>query len=379
MATLTALPEEISVGETAGGLRYRLPRRSTARLRVQAVKMALVGAGLLAVGIGLFVWAGLFLGFGLIGTGFFMLVASPFGLTTRSSTDVTPGRLVLTEWFGPVPVQRIRPHRLVRRFVVHRLREGDGAEPPPNGVIEVVCEGAQTLWFAAGYPYEWLTALAARLGQDCQVHWSEDSHTDSPPVKVVPFFLTHIRDEDTFDQPVQPIASQVILEGKPDGLTVLRVPPGHFFQGPAVLLLVLFPIGMLLGMKVGGQFLPWPLSVLMPLVVLAAAAVPLVWHARSRWTVLAASAEGLGVLWTGGPFKPCEKYFPRAQIAAIRVGAGSNGGGRNQDIRELYIYFTDGKQFGLFCGRAHDELRWLATVLRQTLQVPPVAHEMAAK
>jgi hypothetical protein len=378
METLHPLPDVIAVAQSAGGLRYRLPRRMTRRLVSQAIKMALLGAGLLAAGISLCVWAGSPLGFGLSVSGFLMLAGSPFVLTTRAAVEVSSARVILTEWFGPFPAQRIRPRGHLRQLVVHRLREGDGADPPPNGVIEVVCAGSQMLWFAAGYPTEWLTALAGRLGQHCQVPWAEDPEHDSAPVTVVPSFLNPIRDEDTFDQPVQPVNSGVVVEEKEDGLTVLRVPPDGRAGPLAAVPCVLAPLFIFAGVVLGGDVLPWPLPLVVPLVLVAPVFALFFWHGWSRWTVLAASEEGLGVLRTGGPFRPWERFWPRAQIAAVRTGPGS-GGARGQNVYQVGVHFTDGKEFGLCCGRAQDELRWLATVLRQTLHVPPVARETVMK
>src|SRR5262249_49092088 len=157
----------------------------------------------------------------------------------------------------------------------------------------------QTLWFAAGYPYDWLAALAARLGQHSQVPWAED-HDDAPAVKIVPFFMTHIRDEDTFDQPVQPLNSRVVVESKEDGLTVLRVPRDRSWSGPAAIPLMLLPFFGLFGVLIGMGMLPWPLPVIVGPALLAVVSIPLLWHVWTRWTVLAVSEEGLGVLRTGG-------------------------------------------------------------------------------
>jgi hypothetical protein len=190
--------------------------------------------------------------------------------------------------------------------------------------------------------------------------------------------MTPIRDIDTFDQPAQRPDSRVVVERKEGGLTALRVPPDPFFASPAAIILSIALGLTLFGTVFARQSLPGPLRLLVSPLVLAGVGIPLAWHICKRWTVLAVSAEGLGVLRTGGPFKPWEEYWASSQITAIRTGPGSVGR-RGKDICELYVYLADGKKIGLGCGRAHDELRWLATVLRQTLQVPAVARETMAE
>lgn len=54
----------------------------------------------------------------------------------------------------------------------------------------------------------------------------------------------------------------------------------------------------------------------------------------------------------------------RQEIAAIRCGSAD---WHDRSRKELQVYLRDGRLAGILRGRETDELRWLATVLRQAL------------
>src|SRR2546425_11036744 len=109
-------------------------------------------------------------------------------------------------------MRRIRPRDHLRRLAVYRVAQGEWSRPPHNGVLEVVCEGSQSLWFAVGYPCDLLSGLAADLADHCGLPAPEEPRDLPVGVKVESLFLDRVRDQDTFDQPNQPADSKVLVE-----------------------------------------------------------------------------------------------------------------------------------------------------------------------
>jgi hypothetical protein len=73
-----------------------------------------------------------------------------------------------------------------------------------------------------------------------------------------------------------------------------------------------------------------------------------------------------------GLFGPKQWELSRDEIAAIRADA--NGiEVDDQPVTELQIHPHIGKKIGLLAGRDEQEIRWLATELRQALQIGPRA------
>lgn len=383
------LPAEIRITEYPTSVRYELPRRPMPEgLRAQ-VRLFRLGLPVAAVGVGpiyLAVVQGNSFLFGvgviLLVLGALMFAGSLAMQATRSSVELTPDELKLTEWLGLVPRERVRPRHRLRRLVTHYAIDKAAPEKLTDGVIEVVCDGAQPVWFACGYPYEWMVALGAELAQRCGVPHEVAPLDGSPPVKVVPFFLAPVRDADTFDVEEAPAGSRVSVTRKEDGLTVIEVPPAGWWQLSNTFLLFLAPILVLgtyllvnfatlaLGVQVSGL-----VELLLAVGLVGSALIMVVVHNLRRWTVLAVNHQRLGVLETGGWVPERQRIFARDQIAAVRTGPGRIGQ-RGKDIIELYLFFKDGNKVGLLAGRDNAELRWLATVLRQALQVPAVAREV---
>src|SRR5262245_28284377 len=193
-------PAEIHVSETVDGACFQLPRRTSPRLLAQAVLPVCLGLPLVVLGIVLLCDQSVrSIGMGVTVMGATLIVCGVGARFTNSKVDVRAGALIFTERIGLLTRPRRRPFELVRQFVVHRLREGDLIEPPPHGVIRIECHGAQDLWFAAGYPYEWLTRLAQELAHRTGSTMTEAPQGE-PEVLIEPLFSGAIRDEDTFDR-----------------------------------------------------------------------------------------------------------------------------------------------------------------------------------
>jgi hypothetical protein len=152
---------------------------------------------------------------------------------------------------------------------------------------------------------------------------------------------------------------------------VFRVPPGPLSDATPILL-VLTLLLTVFALFIGGVILPPPLTLLPPVLVLAVAAYGAM-HFLRRWTIIALSGENLSVLRTGGPSRPREQHWPRTAIREIRMDL-SPVRRRSEEVCVLRVFFHDGTKAGMCWGRDKEELAWLATMLRQALHVPPVAH-----
>ncbi len=168
----------------------------------------------------------------------------------------------------------------------------------------------------------------------------------------------------------RPAGCQVVLQRHADGLTLL-VPPAGLWRGSGGLLFVCLAwLGLVAPITVLA-FASAPWSVRLFLMPFWAAGIGLLLWAINRGrrrAVLAIVGDRL-MVFQSGIFGGKRGEWSRAQIA--RVCAGPSGEETNsQPVLELQIHPQQGKKFGLLAGRETDELRWLASVLRQALHVP---------
>jgi hypothetical protein len=65
--------------------------------------------------------------------------------------------------------------------------------------------------------------------------------------------------------------------------------------------------------------------------------------------------------------------WERGEIAALRVGPGKQGREKGVDRKAVYLHLAGGKQQWLVETTRAQDMRWVATILRKTLDVPAVA------
>src|SRR5207253_10178122 len=145
MSPRAALPCAIRLRQSRHALHYRLPRRRTPTVRLQALLMVVVGAPLLVTGLTL-TWTSagevpFLLGVLLTVIALSILCWGVASYACHSAVELSRDRLILTEWFGPFPLRRIRPIDHLRRLTPCRVQKGEWSKPPHNGVLEVVSEG----------------------------------------------------------------------------------------------------------------------------------------------------------------------------------------------------------------------------------------------
>ncbi|HEV3116598.1 MAG TPA: hypothetical protein VGY58_06070 [Gemmataceae bacterium] len=336
--------------------------------------MGVVGAPLFVAGIYLMSMPGgqfsSILGFLLTVVAAVILLCAVAGYVCHSAIELTEDGVIFTEWFGLLPLRRFRPIAHISRLAPYRVHKGEWSKPPDNGVLEVICKGSQSLWFAIGYPCDLLSGLAADLAVRCGLPAPAEVRDLPLETKIEPLFISRVRDEDTFDRLDQPAGSKIEVCQGAGGVTVFRVPPGPWPDAIPILIFLTMFLAVF-ALFLGEVIFPAPLAVLPPFAVLAVAGCGLV-HFLRRWTVIAVSGEGLSFLRVGGPVPSRQRHWPRAAIRAIRMDL-SPARRRTEEVCTIHVFFHDGSKAGMCWGRDKEELAWLATLLRQTLHVPPVS------
>ena len=242
-------------------------------------------------------------------------------------------------------------------------------------------------WLAIGYPRAVLLALAEHLAPQLGVAppAADDPTRPDGPLLDLPAPPLAVVAEPEFpnrDTPDPPPNTRVTLERHDDGVTItvprlgLRGKNGEMFAGGLFLAVVgglvigvcihalINPngdpvFGQIMGLIVAGAFFAGG-------VVLLAVAYQ---GARER-VVLAVVGDKLLTL-ESGPFHTQRLEFARADVLDIAcVG---------HDHHELRIVAPDGSTFGLLERRNADELKWIATVLRQALGIPGEPPEFRPK
>jgi hypothetical protein len=384
---LPAIPE-IRV-ETAGNdVTYWLPARPLGKIRwlgllpvgFSVAWLAGVGHVLLGVvrqlsnskqpGFEYFV-AAFFLAFvvaGCIPAGFGLLLL--FG---RCRVRWRDGRLTVSDSLGFLGWRRRMPRAAIRKFTVAAGPASNrpaATTGPLAGVAMLLAqfERGKPRIVAAGYPREWLEAMAADLSGR-----AGQSQPAPPQVEVSDGRENPPQFHDVVEKPAD---SKVVIQRQSASI-VLEVPPAglrkgtmglFFFASFWCLFMVLFTSVVLFGKQQppAKESLPaWPFLAGFWAVGLAmmAGAVNL----GRRQATLKAGNSGLTVIQSG-PFGVKRREFRRGEIAAICAGA-SNVSVNHSRLFELQIHPVTGKKVGLLVGRDAAELRWMAAELTNALGV----------
>jgi uncharacterized membrane protein len=174
-------------------------------------------------------------------------------------------------------------------------------------------------------------------------------------------------------EPVRPADTDITLLPQAKGLAIAVPPSG--FKGAAPVLIIL---GALFSVAAGAALIAtgtgsgspkFGLCLFLGLFLSVGIAMVLggIHSARQRF-MLAVTEEGLA-LRRISLFRKREQVCSRADIAAIHIGP-SNVSVNNVPIMELKIERCGGAStLGALANRSHDEINWIAGLLRQALQV----------
>ncbi len=402
------LPPEIQCEPLfPNGQRYVLPRRGLGCISIIPVLMGLailafmtfwswgfVGgimqafgpAGMLA---GLFAAPGFLAALAAIAIGF----AMRFG---HSEYQITEDQLIAIERIGLLRRRRRGPIAKLSKFALSTAASaGNDDTPTPlpingRGAIRIEWTRGKPWWTAIGYPRELLKPLSDELARQCNTAISEPGITsseDAPEIEATEDEPVHFdpknRHAVSVDLLERPENSRVQYEPLDDGLT-LRVPPAGVWKGSAGLMvfailwngfMVVFTSLVVASMFGGAGKGPegfWErIGFGCFLALFWAVGIGILFsalHMGRREAAIAVTGGSLMVLQTG-LFRSKSREWQPGEIAAIRSGP-SGMEVNDVPVMELQIMPKDGKKFGLMGGYNEQELAWVATLLRQALDVP---------
>jgi hypothetical protein len=293
----------------------------------------------------------------------------------RCRVEWKDGRLQTTEILGPLRWTRRLPRRPIRKLEVAAAQSttrGSSAPQPREGFsgLAAVFEDGSKKMVVLGYPKDWLLALAEELKD--YVSGSAFSAA-SAPVEVVEKTLANENDDNV---PEQPAGSRVQVEEHTAGVK-LTVPPAGLWRGSKGFILfplfwcLLTAVFTLATLSPGTQKESPVWMIILLLLVFWAVGLGMLAGAINlgRRTATLTVEGGRLRAETKGLFGTKQQEWSRGEIAALRADA-SGMKVNNRPVIELQIHPVAGKKVGLLAGRDERELRWMATRLRQSLNVP---------
>ncbi len=392
----TPLPPEIRAEPTRHGTRYVLPRRQTGQMK--AVGCFAIGFGCLFGGFAVF-WTigaavmtqkngfnvgGLF--FALFGIPFILVGLSIIGFGVMSmighcEMESEGGELRVRERGGPFHWTRRFKQGAIRRFMLASGAARINDQPVTSGPLSDVgtlmaeMDDGKPRLVVLGYPRALIEALANELSAKVA------SQTGSP-LGVTKIFqpgestTESLLNEERHDPPP---ATNIRIT--PQGDAILAVLPPSGFKGQARSLLVFAIIwlaissvilavfaGVALSDNVKGDKPPWFVFVF--LAGFEAIGVGMLLGAINlarRKASLRGSPADLMIV-RQSPFGSKTFKLARTELNFIRVGP-SGMAVNDVPVMELQVVGADGKKHGFFAGRTNEELAWLATELRRTMNV----------
>jgi hypothetical protein len=305
-------------------------------------------------------------GFALMGFGLVLMAG-------RSVIELTATHLIAFEGIRSVGLRRRRAVDGLRRLKVEPMPVKKNHKPITEGPLADLAglraefKADKSLLMASGYPQSWLRLVASdiarRLPETGDVN---DPEAESNKVQVVDVERS---DPNLADRPERPAGSRVQVEQQPNSV-VLKIPPAGLVRGSRGLFV--FAIIWLGFMVVFTSFVLFSgpgdgLVIFLIFIVLfwgigiavLLAAINMGW----RRAVLAV-VDGTLMIYQTGLFRAKQHEWSKDQVEAIRTGP-SGIEVNDVPVLELQIHPKNGKKVGLLAGRDVDELRWLATVLRQ--------------
>jgi len=292
----------------------------------------------------------------------------------RCRLEWKDGQLRATEILGPLRWTRRLPRQPIRKLEVAAAKTTSGNSPPRqldgfSGLAAVFDDGSKKL-VVLGYPKDWLLGVADELksyvgGGAFSAAAAQVEVVETAPVN-----------ENDGDVPEQPAGSLVRVEEHTNGVKLV-VPPAGLRRGSFGLfffalvwcgfMVVFTTVVVSSGSKMNGSTRVAILAMLGFWAIglgLLAIAINL-----SRRTATLTAEGGRLCVDTKGLFGAKQREWSRGDIGAIRADA-SNVEVNHRPVLELQIHPVTGKKVGLLAGRDENELRWMATRLRQVLNVP---------
>ena len=303
-------------------------------------------------------------------------VIGSFILFGRCRVVWKEGRLQAMELLGPLWWKHRLPRKVVTRLEVAAASSADGRrQSAPKqfdnfSSLMVVFEDETRNLMVVGYPKEWLLGVAEELKGYVGGRTASIS-----PVKVAVVETTLATAKDA-DVPEQPADSRVQLTHLANGIHLI-VPPAGLWRGSKGLFfgallwcsfIAFFSVMFILpSVKKEGSV--WGIALFLSLFWLVGFALLAFAVNMGRRSAELVVEENSLRLVTKGLLGSKQRNWPGAELAAIRAdssGMEVNG----KPVIELQIHPRTGKKVGLLAGQNAVELRWIATRLRQALELP---------
>jgi hypothetical protein len=235
-------------------------------------------------------------------------------------------------------------------------------------------------WLAVGYPRPILAALAEELARQLAVPLPETTdraRAEGEPATPIPAPVPVVAEPGfpNRDATEPPVRTGVALERHPKGVT-LTVPRlglsgkniEPFCLGAFLAAIGAFQTVFLVLLPLFQGNLDFPLGLFIgPGITAAGAGLMLYWLNAGRKRVALAVVDDKLLIFETGPLGSKRREFARAELLDIAC--------RETNVPDLLIVMQDKETVELLAGRNADELKWIATVLRQALGIPSEAPE----
>jgi hypothetical protein len=307
-------------------------------------------------------------GFALMGFGLVLMAG-------RSGIELTATHLISFEGIRSVGLRRRRAVDGLRQLKVEPMPLKKNHKPITEGPLADLAglraefKADKSLLMAPGYPKSWLRLVAGDIARRRpETGDVNDPEADSTKVQVVDVERS---DPNLADLPDQPADSRVQLEQQPNSV-VFTIPPAGLVRGSrglfvfAILWLAFMVVftGFILVTGPGDGLVIFLIFIVLFWGIGIAVLLAAINMGRRR-AVLAVVDRTLMIYQTG-LFRAKRHEWSKDQVEVIRIGP-SGIEVNDVPVLELQIVPTKGTKVGLLAGRDVDELRWLATVLRQGL------------
>jgi hypothetical protein len=276
------------------------------------------------------------------------------------------GHLTISERVGPFGWPRRMPRRPIVKFIVMggTAAPGDRTLPGPFatlGLLLAKFESGAPRTIVTGYPRPWLEAIAHDLSARAGLAQSTE-----PPVEVYRGLTEELKAKVV----EKPANSPVVLQRSDANVAVLDVPPIGLWKGSGGIFTFAIPWCLVIGAVTVAfvcdkKFDPKaiPFFAIFWLVGLGMLAVGV--NLGKRRAKITAGPSALTVV-KSGPFGTKRLDFRRADIANVCAGVSSMEQ-NHHPVPELQVHLVSGKKVGFLLGRDPEELRWIATELRNSL------------
>jgi hypothetical protein len=404
------LLSEGTVTELPTGARYRLPPRRLGAYHFVGFALLVFGITLCSAPIlpawkvfqamrgqipadqGL-LWLGAFmLAVPLSGAGWQVAPVGLFILAGHSEIELRGTTLYAVECCGPVRWTWERSTAGLRRFFVSEglesLNHFGKLSIGPLGALCVITpewkafvDGpkAKSMWLAPGYPRPWLMVLAEDLAQRC-------SAAEPAPASVAPIpVLEQAPDFSDYEElSEQPGGSRIAVERSAEGLTLIvpsgiKSGPGWYLPG-GFLCFMAFALSTMFFEDGAVRDMPLWLNVVLFVATGTGGIAFIIAQANlsRRRVELAVRGDALIVLQSN-LFGVIERHWWCEQVADIFVLHHLDSEGPDHWELQIQPRPGEGGAFRLLAYQDVNDLRWLATVLRQAVRCPCDSKESPAR